>query len=378
MTVRNIPARTPTVAPRAGGGVPFLMPAFRRGSVAPAMEPRTVIGNALYVDGRRVSSPPTLQAAADELRTTDGAMAWIGLYQPDEEDLNELGRLFDLHELAIEDAIQAHQRSKLERYDDTLFVVLRAARYLDDIEEIEFGELHIFTGPNFIITVRHGRSPDLAQVRRRLEADPDMLLMGPEAVMYAILDAVVDSYAPVLEGLSKDIEEIEGEVFTGNAEVSRRIYELSQEVVEFQRAVRPLRQILGGLAAGFTKYGVAEDLQEYLRDVADHASDAGDRIEGFRLTLRDVLTLNATLVAQRQNEEMKNLAESSNEQNEEMKKVSAWAGILFMPTLISSMYGMNFQHMPELSWAAGYPFALVLMVVASLIMWVVFRRKGWI
>lgn len=378
MTVRNIPARTPTVAPRAGGGVPFLMPAFRRGSVAPAMEPRTVIGNALYVDGRRVSSPPTLQAAADGLRTTDGAMAWIGLYQPDEEDLNELGRLFDLHELAIEDAIQAHQRSKLERYDDTLFVVLRAARYLDDIEEIEFGELHIFTGPNFIITVRHGRSPDLAQVRRRLEADPDMLLMGPEAVMYAILDAVVDSYAPVLEGLSKDIEEIEGEVFTGNAEVSRRIYELSQEVVEFQRAVRPLRQILGGLAAGFTKYGVAEDLQEYLRDVADHASDAGDRIEGFRLTLRDVLTLNATLVAQRQNEEMKNLAESSNEQNEEMKKVSAWAGILFMPTLISSMYGMNFQHMPELSWAGGYPFALVLMVVASLIMWVVFRRKGWI
>ena len=357
-------------------GYGFTIP--KKVPIAPEQAPRTVTGNAVYIAGKRVASPASLAETASLLRANPEAMAWIGLYQPDPDDLTELGELFGLHELAVEDAIQAHQRSKLERYDDTLFVVLRAARYLDATEEIEFGELHIFTGANFVITVRHGRSPDLGLVRRRMEADPQMLAFGSEGIVYSILDAVVDGYAPVLEGLANDIEEIEYQVFTGSAAVSRRIYELSQEIVEFHEAVRPLRGIIGGLAAGFSKYEVAEDLQEYLRDVADHAASALEESEGFRLTLRDVLALNAALVAQRQNEEMKGLAEASNAQNEDMKKISAWAGILFAPTMITGLYGMNFINMPELNWRAGYPFALALMFSSSLIMWLMFRRKGWI
>ena len=368
-------------------GVPVSPPAASRTPPARPSRPstsireqpaRAIIATGLYVDGIKVATPASTAETALALRDTPGAMAWIGLYQPSRSDLLAVGEEFGLHELAIEDAIQAHQRSKIERYDDTLFVVLRAARYVDAEEEIEFGELHIFTGPNFILTVRHGDSPNLARVRRRMEADPDALRLGPEGIMYAILDAVVDGYAPVLRGLEIDIEEIEAEVFTGNSEVSRRIYELSQEVVEFERAVKPLRAILAGLAAGFTKYGVAEELQESLRDVADHTAHAAERIEGFRITLRDILSLNATLVAQRQNEEMKNLAEASNAQNEEVKKISAWAGILFAPTLVSSLYGMNFAHMPELSWELGYLWAIGAMLASSIVMWVIFRRKGWI
>lgn len=346
--------------------------------VAPVMPPGTMIDNGLYRDGVRIATPSTPADAARLLRREPDAMAWIGLFQPEPSALEELAAEFGLHELALEDAIQAHQRSKIERYDDTLFVVLRAARYLDVPEEIEVGELHVFMGPNFILTVRHGGSPDLSRVRHRLESDREMLARGPEAVLYAILDAVVDGYAPVLAGLANDIDEIEDEVVMGDTEVAQRIYELSQEVVEFQRAVKPLRSILTGLVAGFTKYRVGEELQEYLRDVADHTTDAADRIEGFRLILREILQLNATLVAQRQNEEMRNLAEASNAQNEEVKKISAWAGILFAPTLISSMYGMNFVHMPELEWQLGYAFAIALMLASSLVMWVIFRRKGWI
>ncbi len=376
MTIRSLSPSVPTAAV-GRSRTTFVTHATSR-LVPPVMPPGTMIDNALYRDGRRVATPSTTAEASQLMLAEPDTMSWIGLFQPEPAALEALGVEFGLHELALEDAIQAHQRSKIERYDDTLFVVLRAARYLDVPEEIEFGELHLFVGPRFIITVRHGGSPDLARVRRRLEADPEMLARGPEAVLYAILDAVVDSYAPVLAGLANDIDEIEGEVFTGNAEVSRRIYELSQEVVEFQRAVKPLRSILGGLAAGFAKYSVGEELQEYLRDVADHTADAAERIEGFRITLRDILTLNATLVAQSQNEEMRNLAESSNLQNEDMKKISAWAGILFAPTLISSLYGMNFAHMPELAWEFGYAFALALMLAAMIALWLVFRRRGWI
>lgn len=353
-------------------------PPAKKSSVAPERPPRTVTGNAIYVDGKCVERPTSLADTARRLEEIPDSLAWIGLYKPDPAGLIELGELFGLHELAVEDAIQAHQRSKLERYDDTLFAVLRAARYVDSIEEIEFGELHIFLGKRFLITVRHGRYPDLSLVRADMEANPIALSFGPEGIFYAILDAVVDGYAPVLEGLANDVEEIEGQVFTGSSEVSRRIYKLSQEVVEFHEAVRPLRAIIGGLAAGFSKYEVTDDLQEYLRDVADHAALALEEIEGFRRTLRDVLALNAALVAQRQNEEMKNLAESAHSQNEDMKKISAWAGILFAPTLITGIYGMNFVGMPELEWAFGYQFSFALMVGCSVIIWLIFHRKGWI
>ncbi|MFJ8669930.1 magnesium and cobalt transport protein CorA [Streptomyces sp. NPDC093600] len=338
----------------------------------------SVIAAALYEDGRRVSTPDSLAETYRQLRKRPGGMAWIGLYRPDPEELHSLAAEFDLHPLAIEDALEAHQRPKLERYGDTLFVVLRAARYMDAAEEVDFGELHMFVGPDFVITVRHGAAPDLAAVRRRMEDSPDLLGRGPEAVLYAILDAVVDGYAPVVAGLENDIDEIETEVFGNAPGVSRRIYELSREVVEFQRATRPLAGIVGGLSAGFEKYNIDEELRRYLRDVADHATHVTERVEGFKQALQDILTVNTTLVTQQQNEEMKALAQAGHAQNEEIKKISSWAAILFAPTLVGTIYGMNFDHMPELGWVFGYPFALLLMGVVCASLYVVFKRRDWL
>jgi magnesium transporter len=339
---------------------------------------KSVIDNALYREGRRVASPPSLTDTFRGLREESGNMAWIGLYRPAEAQLLALAEEFELHELAVEDAIVAHQRPKLERYGETLFVVLRPARYLDDVEEVDFGELHIFAGKDFILTVRHSESPDLSVVRRRMEGDPELLRRGPEAVLYAILDAVVDGYAPVVAGLQNDIDEIETEVFGGDPKVSRRIYELSREVIEFQRATRPLPEILNGLESGFSKYRVDEELQRYLRDVTDHTTTVIERVDEFHALLEGILTVNATLVGQRQNEEMKALTEASFAQNEEIKKVSAWAAILFAPTVIGTVYGMNFDHMPELGWLFGYPFALALMLFVSLTLYSIFKWRGWL
>ncbi|MET7901094.1 magnesium and cobalt transport protein CorA [Streptomyces sp. NPDC005355] len=345
---------------------------------APAIDERSVVDAAVYRDGRRVGTPDTLAATYRRLREAPGAMAWIGLYRPSEAELLSLAQEFDLHKLAIEDALEAHQRPKLERYGDTLFVVLRAARYLDAAEEVDFGELHVFVGPDFVITVRHGAAPDLSAVRGRMETTPELLALGPEAVLYAILDAVVDGYAPVVAGVQNDIDEIETEVFRGDPEVSRRIYELSREMVEFQRATRPLVGMLHGLMAGFDKYGTDDELQRYLRDVADHVTHTSERVDGFRSALTDILAVNATLVTQQQNAEMRALAEAGFEQNEEVKKISAWAAILFAPTLVGTIYGMNFTHMPELDWVLGYPFAIVLMAVVCVSLYLVFKRRGWL
>jgi magnesium transporter len=338
----------------------------------------SVVDTAIYRDGHRIETPGTVAEAAAHLRAQPDSLAWIGLFRPTESQLTPVADAFGLHEVAVEDAIVAHQRPKLERYGNTLFVVLRAATYLDEEEEVEFGEIHVFVGPNFVLTVRHSRTPDLGAVRRRMEGDPELLARGPEAVLYAILDSVVDGYAPVVAGLQKDIDEIETEVFRGDPKVSRRIYELSGEVIEFQRATRPLLGMLEGLAAGFGKYGTDEVLQSYLRDVADHATTAAERVAAFRQMLSDILTVNATLVNQAQNEEIKRLTEASYDQNEEVKRVSAWAAILFAPTLIGTIYGMNFDAIPELHWALGYPFALGLMALTSITLWLVFRARGWL
>jgi magnesium transporter len=337
-----------------------------------------VVDNAVYSGGRRVATPGSPAESRAELDAGEERLAWLGLYRPGPGDIGQLAELFDLPELAVEDAITAHQRPKFERYGRTLFVVLRAARYLDEVEEVEFGELHLFLGPDFAISVRHSESPDLSRVRRRLESDPELLAKGSEAVLYAILDAVVDGFSPVVAGLANDIDEIETQVFGGDPRVSRRIYDLSQEVVEFQRAVNPLTGIIAGISAGFDKYGVDEELRSYLRDVADHVTQVRERVEGFRLQLRDILTVNATLVAQRQNEEIRELTEASIAQGEEVKKISAWAAILFAPTLVGTVYGMNFTHMPELSWVWGYPFAVLLMLGVSLTLYAVFKRRDWI
>src|SRR5690606_7462966 len=264
----------------------------------------SIVDAALYRDGRRVSTPSSLSDTYQQLREDAEAMAWIGLFRPSDAELMSLAEEFGLHELAIEDAMEAHQRPKLERYGETLFVVLRAARYLDASEQVDFGELHLFVGPGFVITVRHGAAPDLSGVRRRMEDGPQLLRLGPEAVLYAILDAVVDGYVPVLAGVENDVDEIETEVFGRDPRVSRRIYELSREVLEFQRATRPLIAVMQGLEAGFVKYGTNEELQRYLRDVADHIAEVTERVDGFRQVLQDILTVNATLVTQQQNEEM--------------------------------------------------------------------------
>lgn len=337
-----------------------------------------LVDAAVYRDGRRTDSPATLADTIANLREHRDAMAWIGLYRPSEQELNSLAREFGLHELAVEDAITAHQRPKLERYGHTLFVVLRAARYVDDVEQVEFGELHVFLGHNFVITVRHAESPHLGEVRHRLEDDPELLARGTEAVLYAILDTVVDGYSPVADGLETDIDEIETQVFGGDPAVSRRIYELSQEVLEFQRATVPLNAMLDALAHGFEKYHVDEEQRRALRDVADHVTQVNERVEQFRVQLRDILTVNSILVAQRQNEEMTALSRASNSQNDEVKKISAWAAIGFAPTTIASIYGMNFRHMPELGWYLGYPFALLLMVAAAVVLYFLFKRRGWI
>ncbi|WP_374777278.1 magnesium and cobalt transport protein CorA [Streptomyces sp. NBC_01310] len=367
------PAKRPA-EPRPDAGQPA--PAVSAGRQPP--NGNSVVTAAIYHDGVRTSTHDSLAETFGKLREAEGGMAWIGLHRPTEAELLSVAEEFDLHPLAVEDALEAHQRPKLERYGDTLFVVLRAARYLDAAEEVDFGELHVFVGPDFVITVRHGAAPDLAAVRRRMEDSPDLLKRGPEAVLYAILDAVVDGYAPVVAGVENDVDEIETEVFSGDPKVSRRIYELSREVVEFARATRPLTRILEGLSAGFEKYGIDEELRRYLRDVADHATHVTERVDGFRLALQDILAVNATLVSQQQNEEMKQLAQAGHAQNEEIKKISSWAAILFAPTLVGTIYGMNFETMPELGWVLGYPFAVALMGVVCLTLYVIFKRRDWL
>jgi len=341
-------------------------------------ERRSIVDSAVYVAGARVASPRTLAETYSELSAQSDAVAWIGLYRPDLRELSSLAHEFGLHELAIEDAVMAHQRPKLERYGDTLFVVLQGARYLDATEEVEFGEVHLFVGPDFVVSVRHSEAPDLSAVRRRLESDQPLLELGAEAILYAILDCVVDGYAPVVTGLENDIDEIETEIFSGDPRVSRRIYELTREVIEFQRATRPLVGMLQALTAGFAKYRTDEELQRYLRDVEDHLTQVTDQVDGFRQLLSRLLTVNATLVAQEQNEEMKNLALASNAQNDEVKRISSWAAILFAPTLIAGMYGMNFQHIPELAWRHGFAFALTMMVCTCVVLYVLFRRRNWL
>ncbi|KXK62120.1 transporter [Micromonospora rosaria] len=338
-------------------------------------EPGGLVDSAVYTEGRRQASPGTLADTYRCLQERPGSMAWIGLYRPDVQQVASLAREFELHELAVEDAINAHQRPKLEQYGDTLFVVLLAARYVDLREVVEFSELHLFLGPRFVITMRHGEAPELVAVRRRLESEPQVLAAGPAAVLYAVLDQVVDGYAPVVAGLENDIDEIETEVFGGDPNASRRIYQLTREVIEFQRAARPLIGMLAVLAAGGA-YG--EELQRRLRDVSDHLTQVVERVDGFRHLLQNILTVNATLVSQQQNEEMRSLTAASYEQNEELKKISAWAAILFAPTLIGTVYGMNFDRMPELHWPFGYPVAILLMAVVCGTLYLIFKRRGWL
>ncbi len=336
-----------------------------------------LIDNAIYVDGRRAATPATLDETYEVMKANNG-FAWIGMYRPSEQEVRSVAVEFSLHHLAVEDALKGHQRAKLERFDEILFLVLRPARYIDDEERVEFGELHVFVGPDFVVTIRHAESPNLAKVRERMEATPELLAFGPEAVLYAILDQIVDEYGPVVAGLENDIDEIEDQLFDGNAEVSRRIYALSREVIEFQRATQPLVGMLEALQRGLGKYSVDVELHHHLRDVLDHTLRVAERGDAFRQLLDNALIVHSTLVTQRQNDETRLLSETSLAQSEEVKKISSWAAILFAPTLVGTIYGMNFSHMPELKWVFGYPFALGLMVAMGLGLYGVFKKNGWL
>ena len=326
-----------------------------------------IVDYAIYRDGRRAAEPREL-TRMDQACRDGGGIAWVGLYRPTEEEFEAVRGEFGLHELAVEDAVHAHQRPKLERYGDTLFCVLRPARYIDETETVEFGEVHVFAGPHFVITVRHSEAPDLAGVRRALEARPDLLRRGPVSILHAILDRVVDDYAPVLAGVENDIDEIEDEVFGGGSDVSRRIYELLREVIAFQRATKPLPPLLERLMAD---HDVDDEEHRYLRDVQDHALRVFEQAESFRQLLQNILSVNFT-------RETKALTEISNAQNEDVKKISAWAAILFAPTLVGTVYGMNFDYMPELKWRLGYPLALALMLLLGFALYRQFKRRNWI
>ena len=337
----------------------------------------SIVDNAIYVDGARTENPQTLNETFERMRER-GGMSWIGLYRPSEDEIRAVADEFGVHELVVEDALTGHQRSKLERYGDILFMVLRPARYLDDVEEVEFGEVHVIVGPDFVVTIRHAESPDLGRVRRRLEGDAALLRRGPEAVLYAIVDEVVDEYSPVLAGLENDIDEIESQLFEEDTDATQRIYDLSREVIDFQRATQPLAGMLDALLRGSEKYAVDDELQKYLRDVLDHAVLISDRATTFRTLLDNALTVESTIVARRQNAEMQRMTELSIRQNDEVKKISGWAAILFAPTLVAGIYGMNFRSMPELDWVFGYPMAIGLMVAMGGGLYLVFKKNGWL
>lgn len=337
----------------------------------------TIVGNTVYVDGHRTDSPRSLHEAYEVMRG-NGGLAWIDLFQPESWEIQSVAEEFNLHELAVENALQGHQRSKLESFDDTLFIVLRPARYLDDVERVEFDGLHLFIGQDFVVTVRHTEAPNLGLVRQRLEGSPELLVQGAQAVLYAILEAVVGEYDPVVSGLENDIDEIEDELFGAHPDVARRIYELSREVIAFQRATHPLGAMVEMVLRGSESDEVDADLQVRLRNLQHDVIRVVERVDAFRALLQNALSVHGTLVVQRQNEEMQRLSETGLIQNEDVKKISAWAAILFAPTVVGTVYGMNFDVMPELSWPLGYPLALGLMVAMCSALYLLFKRRGWL
>lgn len=334
-----------------------------------------------YVTDGQPSEAPSGATVADGLdfaESAPGNMAMFFYPAPTTGAVMELAEAWGMHPLLVEDLLHAHQRPKLERYGDTLFLVVRSARYIDETEEVDFAEFHLLVRPGAVAVLcqddrwidgTDGRNFDENEVmnadrrERTMLSEAHLLKLGPEAVVYRLLDAVVDGYAPVLRGLAIDKEQIERQVFSGDAAVAERIYRLSQEVIDMQHATSSLTEVLQSLQAGFGKYGIPGELQAYLQDVSDHLMRADARVAELRDALSQILNVNSTLVAQRQ--------------NEDMKKISGWAAILFAPTLVAAVYGMNFDVMPELHWAFGYPLAILLMVGFAAVLYWVFKRSKW-
>jgi magnesium transporter len=352
----------------------------------------------VYSGGRAVARTEDLAEACRLRAAHPRDLTVIVVAGTDEADLVRLGREFGLPPMAVEDALEAHQRAKFDRYGDTAFVVLRPARYLDEPETVELGELHLFVAPDFAIAVARGVAPDVHAILDRLDAEPWLTDRGGLGVLYAALDVVVDGYVPVLDGLENDVDEIEDQVFAGGEHtVARRIYELARETIALQRAVHPLQGVLrnagfvvgsqmnggqGNGGRGDALPGLAHDLSDDLKagiaDVWDHAHVVSERVDALREALTDILQTNATLVGLDQNARTERLSELQVNQNEQVKKISAWAAIFVAPTLLSGIWGMNFDRMPEIDWRFGYPTALLVMVTVSVALYLRFKRIHWL
>jgi magnesium transporter len=322
-----------------------------------------IVDCAHYREGKRQNRDPLPLDEAPTHCVGGGEFVWLGLKEPSPKELREVGEMFALHDLALEDATHAHQRPKLEDYDDSLFIVLRTARYDDAAEEVEFGEIHIFVGSGYVITVRRGEGSELTEARRRLEQRTDLLKGGPAAVVWAVLDKVVDDYAPVVAGIENDIEEVEEEIFVRGSDATQRIYFLKREVIEFHRAIAPLLGPLDGLQHG-ARVQIGDELRRYFRDIHDHARRADEQVLGQRELLTSILEANLALLGV--------------QQNAVVRAISAWAAIIAVPTFLASIWGMNFDHMPELAESWGYPAALGLMLVAVAVLYRFFKRIEWL
>ncbi len=317
---------------------------------------------ALYERGVRRPGEVDLEQMYEACRSPE-CFAWIGLHEPTEEEFDSVRREFGLHELAVEDAIEAHQRPKLEVYRDSLFMVLKTARYVEGGPAVETGEIQVFIGEGFIITARHGETK-LHDVRLQLEQRPDFLRLGPGAALHAIIDRVVDDYGPVVEALDRDVRNLEAEVFSERrGDLTQRIYGLKREVLELYDAVAPLNEPLERLER-LTFPLIPKKLWPYFRDVKDHVLRYVREVDGFRELLTSMLAANLT--------------QASVRQNEDVRKISAWAAIIAVPTLITGIYGMNFEHMPELGWTVGYPLAVAVMAAVSFGLYHKFKRSGWL
>ena len=347
--------------PRARPPQPDVSAGAPRGSV--------LVDCATYRDGRRLPGTQDPVVALREART-EGGFVWVGLYEPTDADLGALAAEFGLHPLAVEDAVHAHQRPKVDAYEGMTFAVFKTVSYVAHEEltatsdVVETGEVMVFLGSDYVITVRHGEHGDLQRIRQRLEDDPELLAHGPAAVLYAVADRVVDDYVAVAQAVADDVDEVESAVFGRQAGRDvERIYQLKREVLEFKRAVVPLTtpmRLLAERAPGILDTA----LRAYIRDVEDHLLRVQEQIGGYDELLTSVLQAS--------------LAQVQVAQNRDMRKISAWVAILAVPTMIAGIYGMNFEHMPELQWRFGYPLVLLVAALICTLLYRGFRRNGWL
>ncbi|MFI1309551.1 magnesium and cobalt transport protein CorA [Streptomyces albidoflavus] len=331
-----------------------------------------IVDCAIYRAGRRTERAGEFTEALAKARASDDAFVWLGVLDPSEEEFGRVSEEFGLHPLAVEDALKAHQRPKLEVYDDSLFMVVKPVVYEPESDRVCLGEVMVFVGDGFVVTVRHGDGAPLAQVRDRLEHEPEMLAHGPTAVLYAVADAVVDHYLVVAAELQNDLEELETEVFSpdssGSRDTAERIYTFKRQIVEFRRATGPLAAPVGRLAGG-GPFGhgvpfVHDSSQPFFRDVGDHLLRVNESVESLDRLVSDILSAH--------------LAQMGVRQNDDMRKISAWAAMAAVPTMIAGIYGMNFESMPELAWPGSYPVVVLVMIGIAVALHRQFKRRGWL